>query len=85
MLPKKEERIQKMKDLKIGTILSHPEKGRLKVVAEGAVNECYGCVFDNPKMCSNEPDKRHTGECSMERRIDKQGVIFVKAEGGVNV
>lgn len=73
-----------MKDLKIGTILSHPEMGRLKVVAECATNECYGCVFNNPKMCSNEPDKRHTGECSMEYRSDKQGVIFVKAEGGVN-
>lgn len=58
--------------------------GRLKVVAECATNECYGCVFNNPKMCSNEPDKRHTGECSMEYRSDKQGVIFVKAEGGVN-
>ena len=84
MFSKKKERIQKMKDLEIGKIIFHPTMGRLKVVAEGAVNECYGCVFDNPKMCSNEPDKRHTGECSMERRIDKQGVIFVKAEGGVN-
>lgn len=73
-----------MKDRKINSEFEHPEMGRLKVIAEGAVNECYGCVFDNPKMCSNEPDKRHTGECSMEYRSDKQGVIFVKAEGGVN-
>lgn len=73
-----------MKDRKINSEFEHPEMGRLKVVAEGAVNECYGCVFNNPEMCSNEPDKRHTGECSMERRSDKQGVIFVKAEGGVN-
>ena len=73
-----------MKDVEIGTIIVHPTMGRLKVVAEGAVNECYGCVFNNPKMCSNEPDKRHTGECAMERRSDGQGVIFVKAEGGEN-
>lgn len=73
-----------MKDYPIGKVFTHPIYGRLKVVAEGAVNDCYGCVFNNPKMCSNEPDKRHTGECSMERRIDKQGVIFVKAEGGCN-
>jgi hypothetical protein len=58
--------------------------GKLKVVAEGSVNECYGCVFNNPKMCSNEPDKRHTGACAMEYRSDGQGVIFVKAEGGEN-
>jgi len=73
-----------MKDLAIGTIISHPTMGKLKVVAEGSVNECYGCVFNNPKMCSNEPDKRHTGACAMEYRSDGQGVIFVKAEGGEN-
>lgn len=73
-----------MKDVEIGTIIVHPTMGRLKVVAESMLNECYGCVFNNPKMCSNEPDKRHTGACAMEHRSDGQGVIFVKAEGGDN-
>lgn len=74
-----------MKDRKINSEFEHPSMGRLKVVSEGAVNECYGCVFNGPKMCSNEPDKRHTGACAMEYRSDGQGVIFVKAEGGDNV
>lgn len=52
--------------------------GTLKVVAEGAVNECYGCVFNNPKLCMNDSERYTTGECAMERRSDKQGVIFVK-------
>lgn len=73
-----------MKDLAIGTIIVHPTMGRLKVVAEGSVNDCYGCVFNNPKMCSNEPDRIHTGSCVAEMRLDGQGVIFVKAEGGCN-
>lgn len=73
-----------MKDVEIGTIISHPTMGMLKVVAEGSANECYGCVFNNPKMCSNEPDKRHTGACAMEYRSDGQGVIFIKEEGGCN-
>lgn len=73
-----------MKDREINSEFEHPLYGRLKVVAEGAVNECYGCVFNNPKMCSNEPDKRHTGSCAANMRIDGQGVIFIKAEGGDN-
>lgn len=73
-----------MKDRPINDVFYVPEYGELKVVAEFAANECYGCVFNNPKMCSNEPDKRHTGACSMEHRSDGQGVIFVKAEGGEN-
>ena len=73
-----------MKDVEIGTIIVHPTMGRLKVVAEGAVNECYGCVFNNPKMCSNEPDRIHTGSCAADMRLDGQGVIFVKADGGEN-
>lgn len=73
-----------MKDRPINDVFYVPEYGELKVVAERTVNECYGCVFNNPKMCSNEPDKRHTGACAMEHRSDGQGVIFVKAEGGDN-
>ena len=73
-----------MKDYPIGKVFPHPIYGKLKVVAEGAVKECYGCVFNNPKMCSNEPDRRHTGSCAANMRIDGQGVIFVKAEGGDN-
>ena len=73
-----------MKDRPINDVFYVPEYGELKVVAEGSVNECYGCVFNNPKMCSNEPDKRHTGSCAANMRIDGQGVIFVKAEGGDN-
>lgn len=73
-----------MKDRPINDVFYVPEYGELKVVAEGAVNECYGCVFNNPKMCSNEPDKRHTGACAIEYRSDGQGVIFVKEEGGNN-
>lgn len=71
-----------MKDREINSEFEHPVYGRLKVVAEGAVNECYGCVFNSPVMCTNELDKLHTGACAMEYRSDKQGVIFVKAEGG---
>ena len=71
-----------MKDYPIGKIFPHPVYGRLKVVAEGAVNECYGCVFNSPEMCVNEPDRRHTGNCASELRADGCGVVFVKAEGG---
>lgn len=73
-----------MKEREINSEFEHPSMGRLKVVAEGAVNECYGCVFNNSKMCSKEQDIRHTGACSMEFRSDGQGVIFIKAEGGEN-
>ena len=74
-----------MQDRVIGDIFSHPTEGKLKVVAEGAVNECYGCVFNGPNHCSNDPTRVHTGECAMELRLDGQGVIFVKEEGGKNV
>lgn len=70
-----------MKDYPIGKIFPHPEYGKLKVVAEGAVNECYGCVFNSPKVCLNEADKRHTGACAVEYRSDGQGVIFIKEKG----
>lgn len=73
-----------MKDREINSEFNHPVYGKLKVVAEGAVNECFGCVFNSPKMCLNDADRRHTGACAMEYRSDKQGVIFVKAEGGDN-
>ena len=73
-----------MKDREINSELEHPVYGKLKVVAEGAVNKCYGCVFNYPKMCSNEPDRIHTGNCAADMRLDGQGVIFVKAEGGDN-
>lgn len=58
--------------------------GKLKVVAEGSLNECYGCVFNSPKVCMNDADRLHTGACAMEYRSDGQGVIFIKAEGGEN-
>lgn len=70
-----------MKERPINEIFQHPEFGRLKVVAEGAVNECYGCVFDDPKHCTNDSEKYTTGECAMERRSDKTGVIFIKEKG----
>lgn len=70
-----------MKDRPIGQIFTHPTMGELKVASEGAVNECYGCVFNNPKMCQNDAYKVHTGECSCERRSDRKGVIFVKQKG----
>lgn len=73
-----------MKDRELNSTFTHPTMGKLKVVAEFAVNECYGCVFNNPKMCSNEPDRIHTGSCAADMRLDGQGVIFVKAEGGDN-
>lgn len=73
-----------MKDYPIGKIFTHPEYGKLKVVAEVDVNGCYGCVFNSPKVCMNDADKRHTGACAIEYRSDGQGVIFVKAEGGEN-
>lgn len=69
-----------MKQREINEVFSHPTMGRLKVVEEGAVNECYGCVFNNPKVCLNDAERIHTGACAMEYRTDKKGVIFVKAD-----
>lgn len=71
-----------MKEREINSKFEHPAHGRLKVVAEGAVNECYGCVFDGPEHCENDVDKIHTGSCAISERSDKTGVIFVKEEGG---
>lgn len=70
-----------MKDRPINDVFYVPEYGELKVVAEDAANECYGCVFNSPKVCMNDADKRHTGACAVEYRSDKQGVIFVKEKG----
>ena len=70
-----------MKDRKIGEVFVHPRFGELKVVEEISANECTGCVFVSP-ICSNEPDRRHTGNCSMELRQDCMGVIFVNNEKG---
>lgn len=64
-----------MKDREIGEVFEEPGIGMLQVVEEGAVNECYGCVFNNPEHCGN-PQKFHSGECSMDMRYDKKGVIF---------
>lgn len=75
-----------MKSRKINEIFDHPEYGKLQVCAEGAENECYGCVFDNPKRCGNDPDRIHTGACAASVRPDNTGVIFKKYEekGGTN-
>lgn len=68
-----------MKDRQIGTTFKYPDLGILKVAEEGAMNECYGCVFNRPTFCGNSGEKYITGECAAERRYDKKGVIFVKA------
>lgn len=70
-----------MKDRKISDVFTYPGiEGQLMVIEEGAVNECYGCVFNGREHCTNDPDRIHTGECSLELRSDWKGVIFVHAE-----
>lgn len=69
-----------MKSRKIGDTFVHPTAGKLQVCAEGAENECYGCVFDNPKCCGNDPDHIHTGACAKIARPDNTGVIFKKVK-----
>lgn len=71
-----------MKDRKIGDIFKHPVEGMLCVSKEMESGQCLGCVFNSSEMCVNEPDRRHTGNCAAEMRIDGCGVVFVKAEGG---
>lgn len=67
-----------MKSRVIGEEFTHPTMGKLMVVQEGAYNECFGCAFNDPKTCLNDPDKLHTGSCVATERMDKTGVIFVK-------
>lgn len=67
-----------MKDRPINDVFYVPEYGELMVVAEGAVNECYGCIFNGAKHCENDVDKIHTGSCALSERSDKCGVIFIK-------
>ena len=67
-----------MKSRKIGDVFVHPTEGKLRVVVEPAVGECYGCAFNGVKMCKNDPDKIHTGSCAASERADNTGVIFVK-------
>lgn len=75
-----------MHDRKINTTFNTADGLELCVIEEKSPCGCDGCYYwsKGAKMCQNDPDRIHTGECSMERRIDKQGVIFVKAEGGDN-
>ena len=75
-----------MKERLIGEKFEYPGLGTLIVAQEGAVNECYGCIFNGTKNCENDIYKIHTGSCALSERSDKNGVIFVKTkeEGGNN-
>jgi len=69
-----------MKERRIGETFAHYKLGTLRVVEESGDYACQGCVFDTPQKCTNDMEKRATGNCSAEDRSDNKGVIFVRVK-----